>query len=80
MGKDSQHSSSTHTMDTRHPCSLHTCVKHRSSRPCLRQRRLCSCKLRKQCSKFYSQLRLNQRYQPRGFHRPREQLTRATST
>ncbi|KAI5724309.1 hypothetical protein M8J77_001056 [Diaphorina citri] len=59
MGKDSLHSSSTHTMHTRHPCYIHTCVKHRSSRPCLRQRRLCSCKLRKQCSKFYSQLRLD---------------------
>ncbi|KAI5701935.1 hypothetical protein M8J75_014790 [Diaphorina citri] len=60
MGKDSQHSSSTHNMHTRHSRSLHTCVKHPSSRPCLRQRRLCSCKLRKQCSKFYSQLRLDQ--------------------
>ncbi|KAI5741672.1 hypothetical protein M8J76_015938 [Diaphorina citri] len=59
MGKDSLHSSSTHTMHTRHPCYIHTCVKDRSSRPCLRQRRLCSCKLRKQCSKFYSQLRLD---------------------
>ncbi|KAI5703616.1 hypothetical protein M8J76_007993 [Diaphorina citri] len=60
MGKDSLHSSSTHTMHTRHSRSLHTCFKRRSSRPCLRQRPLCSCKLRKQCSKFYSQLRRDQ--------------------
>ncbi|KAI5721815.1 hypothetical protein M8J77_026020 [Diaphorina citri] len=60
MGKDSLHSSSTHTMHMRRPCYLHTCVKPRSIRPCLRQRPLCSCKLRKQCSKFYNQLRLDQ--------------------
>ncbi|KAI5706215.1 hypothetical protein M8J75_005875 [Diaphorina citri] len=55
MGKDSLHS-----MHTRHSCARHTCFKHRSSRPCHRQRPLCSCKLRKQCSKFYNQLRLDQ--------------------
>ncbi|KAI5718855.1 hypothetical protein M8J76_001274 [Diaphorina citri] len=46
---------------------LHTGVKHRSSRTYHRNRRLCSCKLRKRCScklrkrcrNFYKQLRFN---------------------
>ncbi|KAI5720271.1 hypothetical protein M8J77_004318 [Diaphorina citri] len=39
---------------------LHTGVKHRSSRTYRRRnRRLCSCKLRKRCRNFYKQLRFN---------------------